>query len=170
MNPLTTHAWLIEHGPRLVLLARQWVACRADAEDVLQAAFVRFWKHRESARDPVAYLYRTVRTVAMNHHRSATRRRYHENQAAAELHHGETLFEDPADKAEQTELSESITRALESLPIEQREVVVMRTWGELSFDAIGEAVGAPSRTAQSRYRYGIESMRRFVETATEVTP
>lgn len=170
MQPPTTHAWLIEHGPRLVLLARQWVACRADAEDVLQAAFVRFWKHRETARDPVAYLYSIVRTVAMNHHRSATRRRQHEHQAAGEPHRSEALFEDPADKVEQTELSESITRALESLPIEQREVVVMRTWGQLSFDAIGEAVGVPPRTAQSRYRYGIESMRRFVATTTGVTP
>jgi len=80
------------------------------------------------------------------------------------------MFEDPADKAAQTELSERIARALESLPIEQREVVVMRTWGQLSFEAIGEAVGALPRTAQSRYRYGIESMRRFVETTTRVTP
>ena len=165
-----THGWLVEHGPRLVLLARQWVDCHADAEDVLQAALLRFWKHRDSARDPVAYLYRTLRTTAMNHRRSATRRRHHENQATMEPRRGEALFEDPAAKAEVTELSERITLALQSLPIEQREVVVMRTWGHLSFDAIGDAVGVPPRTAQSRYRYGIESMRRFVETATGVTP
>ena len=34
--------WLAHHGPVLVLLVRPWVASRADAEDVVQDAFVRF--------------------------------------------------------------------------------------------------------------------------------
>jgi RNA polymerase sigma-70 factor (ECF subfamily) len=38
-------AWFTEHGARLRLIARQWTWCGADADDVLQEAFVRFWKH-----------------------------------------------------------------------------------------------------------------------------
>ena len=39
-------AWFAEHGARLRLIARQWTRCEADADDVLQEAFVRFWKHQ----------------------------------------------------------------------------------------------------------------------------
>src|SRR6476660_5986100 len=49
--------WLEEHSPALVLLARQWVARHADARDVVQEAFVRFWRSRQRVADPAAYLY-----------------------------------------------------------------------------------------------------------------
>lgn len=48
-------AWLDEHGAALLLFARQHVRSMADAEDVLQEAFVRFWRSRHRARDPLAY-------------------------------------------------------------------------------------------------------------------
>lgn len=151
-------------------MARQWVSCHADAEDIVQAAFVRFWKHAEAARNPVAYLYRTVRNTAMNHHRSITRRRHHEDAAASQPPRREPMFADPAARAEQSELSEQVTAALDTLPIEQREVVVMRLWGQLSFDAIGEAADIPPRTAQSRYRYGIQALRQAVQSDPAVNP
>ena len=50
-------SWLDEHGAALVLFARQWTCCQADAEDVVQDAFVRFWQRSGRARDTVAYLY-----------------------------------------------------------------------------------------------------------------
>ena len=158
-----SQTWLTEHGPRLVLMARQWVPCHADAEDVVQAAFVRFWKHADQARDPAAYLYRTVRTTAMNHHRSRTRRKHHEDAAASQPRR-EPMFADPAARAEQAELGEQVASALDTLPIEQREVVVMRVWSQLSFEAIGEVAQVPTRTAQSRYRYGIEALRQVIGT------
>ncbi len=36
--------WFDRHGAALILLARSWVPNRADAEDVVQDAFVRFWR------------------------------------------------------------------------------------------------------------------------------
>lgn len=165
-----SETWLREHGPRLVLMARQWVPCHADAEDIVQTAFVRFWKHAAAARDPVAYLYRTVRNTAMNHHRSTARRRQHEDTAASQPSRREPMFADPAAHAEQAELSEQVAAALDTLPIEQREAVVMRLWGQLSFDAIGEATDTPPRTAQSRYRYGIDALRKSVPSDSAVTP
>ena len=70
------------------------------------------------------------------------------------------MFTNPADAAAQAELSERVQQALELLPIEQREVVVMRVWAQLTFEAIGQAVDIPPRTAQSRYRYGVEALRK----------
>ena len=52
-----------------------------------------------------------------------------------------------------------IEEALGSLPHEQREVVIMKLWGNLSFAQIGEALSVPANTAASRYRYALEKLR-----------
>jgi RNA polymerase sigma-70 factor (ECF subfamily) len=154
--------WVREHGPRLVLFARQWVASRADAEDVLQDAFVRFWPRRGRARDPLAYLYQCVRRTAMNWRRSAERRARHEAQADAQL-----LFRTPAEEAELAELAALAQAALEGLPVEQREIVVLRIWGQLTFRAIAQVLGIPSPTARSRYRYALAALRKRLPEETE---
>ena len=147
--------WVREHGPRLVLFARQWVASQADAEDVLQEAFVRFWPRRRRARDPVAYLYQCVRRAAMNWRRSAERRARHEAEADAQ-----PMFRTPAEEAELAELAGLAQAALEGLPVEQREIVVLRIWGQLTFKAVAEVLGIPPPTARSRYRYAMAALRK----------
>ena len=67
-------------GPGLVLFARQWVHSRADAEDIVQEAFVRFWRRQHSI-DNKALLYATVRSVAIR----ATTSGRHENLERAYL-------------------------------------------------------------------------------------
>ena len=74
--------WLARHGAALVLFARQWSPSRADAEDVVQEAFVRFWRSRERAEDPTAYLYGCVKRCAMEMLRSTSRRTRREEAAA----------------------------------------------------------------------------------------
>ena len=78
--------WLDRHGPAMLLLARQIVPVRTDAEDVVQEAFVRFWTSRGRASDPAAYLFhravaehapvnrvrRTVSRAAGSRHREST--------------------------------------------------------------------------------------------------
>lgn len=146
--------WLREHGPKLVLLARQWVDCHADAEDVVQEAFVRFWKIRDSAREPVAFLYACVRNASKNWQRGVARRKEHERQSAAE-----PLFAAADGEVLARERAELIQAALRSLPGEQREVVVLKIWGNLTFQVVSEVLSIPVGTAQSRYRYAIQAMR-----------
>ncbi len=53
---------------------------------------------------------------------------------------------------------EAIRRGLAALPVEQREVVVLRVWHEHSFRDIGTALGISTHTAASRWRYGIDKL------------
>jgi len=147
--------WLDEHGAALLLLARQYVPGRADAEDVVQEAFVRFWRARDRAVDATAFLFACVRRCALEWLRGERRRGARE-QAAALGRPGEALFE-PALFEERRRDVES---ALALLPPEQREVVVMKVWGGLTFPQIGEALAVPANTAASRYRYALEHLRR----------
>src|SRR5206468_436004 len=81
-EPRDWAAWLDRHGAALVLLARQRVGSRADAEDVVQEAFVRFWRSRQRANDPVAFLYTCVRRYALDWQRNRGRRSLREKAAA----------------------------------------------------------------------------------------
>jgi RNA polymerase sigma-70 factor (ECF subfamily) len=145
--------WLDEHGAALVLLARQWVVTQADAEDVVQEAFVRFWRTRHRVSDPVAYLYGSVKHCALDWQRARKRRaRREERVARPEV---ETLF---ASRIEHGERQVAIESALRDLPEKQREVLVMRIWGGLSFPQIAEAISISTDTAASRYRYALAKL------------
>ncbi len=146
--------WLDEHAPKLLAYARQWVGCQADAEDVFQEAFVRFWRHRTRARDSLTYLYRCVRNTAMNWRRDRDRRQRRERRE--ELARPAPI--DPAARAERAERHAIITDAVGRLPREQREIVAMKVWGEMSFDQIAEVTALPRSTAHARYRTAMRSL------------
>ena len=154
--------WLDRHGPALLLFARQWSATRADAEDAVQDGFVRFWRTRETARDLQPYLYTCFRIAAMDLGRGQRRRvRREQGTGSREV----SAFEFPA---EQRERDAAIDVALSQLPGDQREVVVMKIWGGLTFAEIGEALGVSLSTAASRYRYALTRLEQ--ELSAEVSP
>jgi RNA polymerase sigma-70 factor (ECF subfamily) len=146
--------WLDDHGSALILLAKQWLPSHADAEDVVQEAFIRFWRSRERASDPAAYLYACVKHCALDWQRGRRRRsRREEAVARPEV---ESWFTGPL---EDEERRASIAAALRDLPEEQREVLVMKIWGGLSFPQIGLALRISANTASSRYRYALAKLR-----------
>ena len=53
--------------------------------------------------------------------------------------------------------------ALSQLPTAQREVIVLKIWAELTFAQIAQALDESINTVASRYRYGIEGLRRHLE-------
>jgi RNA polymerase sigma-70 factor (ECF subfamily) len=146
--------WLDQHGAALVFFARQWVASHADAEDIVQDAFVRFWRSRERAIDPAAYLYACVRHGALDWQRHQARKLRREQAVARP--EAEPMF---CGGLEQDERRAAIAAALVGLPENQREVLVMKIWGGLSFPQIADALSIPANTAASRYRYALSTLR-----------
>lgn len=154
--------WLDRHGPAMVLLARQFTDSHADAEDVVQEAFVRFWRDgRFRAEDPTAYLFATVRRTALNHRRGTARRRQREADAGvpadAPTADADPMFGDPLVR---DEWRIRLQAALAELPSEQREVLVLRVWRGLTFQQAADTLDIPPDTAASGHRYAIAALRR----------
>jgi RNA polymerase sigma-70 factor (ECF subfamily) len=139
-----------------VLFARQFVRTSADAEDIVQDAFVRFWRKEHSIENR-GLLYATVRSVALDLLRRDARRARREANAALEVEQT-TLPQFDFDDGSQRELA----AAIDLLPVEQREVLVMKIWNELTFAEIAGALEISQNTAASRYRYALAALKKNV--------
>jgi RNA polymerase sigma-70 factor (ECF subfamily) len=158
MENVVTHedwkACFCQLAPGLVLFARQWVRTPADAEDIVQEAFVRFWRKQHSPENR-ALLFATVRSVALDLLRRDSRRARREADAFLEAEQTAAPSLD-VDSESQRALADAVGR----LPREQREVVVMKIWNELTFADIGTVLGISQNTAASRYRYALSTLKR----------
>ncbi|NUN47365.1 MAG: sigma-70 family RNA polymerase sigma factor [Candidatus Brocadiae bacterium] len=139
-----------EHGPALLLYARSLLRDVSAAEDVLQQVFVRLLeKNLPEPAEPRPYLFRAVRNGALNWRRDAPR--------DARLDAAAWFVSVPPGREEGD--GERLRAALDALPEDQREVVVMKVWGGLTFEEVADSLGIPANTAASRWRYGLEKLK-----------
>ena len=136
-------------APELILYGRALGLGHSEAEDVLQETFLALMRLAAPPENPLHYCLRAYRNAAFNLRRGFWRR------LARELE-SHRWFE-PADK--QNPAERAAMRCLEKLPVEQREVIVLKIWHEHTFEAIGELLGISPNTAAGRYRYGLQKLR-----------
>lgn len=150
MDPETLGLLVDRHNAALTLYARQW--CDTP-EDVVQDAFVALSRQKSgTVGDPKAWLFRVVRHGAINAGIAAKRRQRHETAAGERRGVFETTTEGIAD-------SESVALALAGLPESEREIIVARVWGGLTFEQIATLVGCSSSQAHRLYQNGLETLR-----------
>ena len=161
MGPEALGRLMHEQGGALVLYARQW---SSSPEDVVQEAFIKLAAQRRPPPNPVAWLYRVVRNGAISSARAEQRRRRHET-ARAER---EARWFDPEPEAELD--LQAATEGLQSLPMEEREVIVAHLWGGLTFEQIGELIHTSSSTAHRLYAVGLDRLREKLEAPCRANP
>lgn len=139
-----------QHGRALLLFATAMMGERERAQDAVQQVFLRLLQHEglRQVRDKKAYLFACVRNALLNETKAQRRN--------TELQADEAWF-DPPHKDYAAE--QNLRRALASLPQDQREVVVLHIWGDLTFTQAAELLEISPNTAASRYRYGLEKLR-----------
>jgi DNA-directed RNA polymerase specialized sigma24 family protein len=123
---------LDRHSAALVLFARQ--RCDA-AEDVVQEAFCKLATQSAPPHDPAAWLFRVVRNAALDAGKAERRRKRREAAVARPV------------------------RWFQSLPDEQREVIILRLWSDLTLDQIAAACDCSLSTAHRRFEAGIATLR-----------
>lgn len=118
-------------------------------------------RQRPAPDNPPAWLFKTVRRKALNLARSESRRATHQQQAALRR---EPWFEDAHDRRI---VVEEVEAALAQLPSLERQIVVARVWGELTFDQIAEVVDKSASSVHRHFHGALEIMAELLGEKTE---
>lgn len=161
INQADLTRWFEAHAAPLVLYARQWLD-RGRAEDVVQEIFVRLLMSSSPPANPKAWLYRAARNEAIAQWRSSRRRHQRERSAALP----EALFE-PWGASEELD---AIVRALDVLPPAEREMLVLRIWGELTLAEVSELLAMPRSTVFQRYKTALGALRKKMDPCRKTSP
>ena len=141
--------------PRLMRVAYRMLGSVADAEDVLQEAFIRWMgADRNAVREPEAFLRRTVTRLCLDQLKSARRQR--------ETYLGPWLPDPVVEQEETEDVTLPLMLALERLsPLERAAFLLHDVFG-LEFDEVGESIGrdiAACRQLAARARTHIRQAR-----------
>lgn len=144
------------HRDRMYLCALS-VTGRADlAEDAVHEAYVKLFRLAQPPRHLRAYVFRAIRNAAVDQ----VRRCGNGKPTAADL---TVLYAPPDRSSELAELNQQLIRAIAGLDADRREVVVLRLNAGLRFREIARVLGLPLGTVASRYRRGVEDLRRVLK-------
>jgi RNA polymerase sigma-70 factor (ECF subfamily) len=149
-NTAEIEALYRRHGAALLLFALAITGERSRAQDVVNHVFLNLIEKGslDRAANKKAYIFASVRHAALNEGKLRER--------TAPLDCDMAWF-DPPDRDYVGE--QNLRRALGALPDDQREVIVLHVWGELTFTQISELLCISSNTAASRYRYALAKLR-----------
>jgi RNA polymerase sigma factor (sigma-70 family) len=141
-------------GPMVLGYLRRFVP-RDEAEDVLQRVFYEVWRHRDRY-DPTRSLEAWVLGIARKRAIDQLRRRHANVVPIEELR--DIAGDDGRELAERYARASEVRGALERLSAEQREVLTLAYFGELSQSEIADRLGVPLGTVKARAFRGLRRL------------
>jgi RNA polymerase sigma-70 factor (ECF subfamily) len=157
-DPAHLESLYLQHERELWQFVRGVAGDAATADDVVQATFLKV-QAQGRAVDPASFkpwLFKVAlhEALAVRRRRTAQERAHEGWRQLARPSPGE-----PGDALQRKELVESVRRAIEELPIEQRKVLLLRMDEGRSFADIARTIGAPLGTVLTRMRLALEKLR-----------
>ncbi|MFI5196888.1 MAG: sigma-70 family RNA polymerase sigma factor [Chitinophagales bacterium] len=137
------------------------------AEDIFQDAFLKIIKTIKEGRYAeqgkfLPWAIRVAHNLCMDHFRRTRQ------QIPVTLPDGQDISclflsgDMVADGIEKRQVHDSVRKLVEDLPDEQREVVVLRIYADLSFKQISDLTGVSINTALGRMRYALINLRKLI--------
>ena len=157
------------HSRRVYANAYRILRDAAKSEDIVQDVFLRLWLHPdrfdERRGELGSYLALMARSRALDRWRTRQAREAAVDRSAAEQRVRHTDEESAAEPVMRRDRSRRMLHALDSLPGEQREAVLLAFGRGLTAQEIASAIGVPLGTAKSRVRLGLQKARSELQAA-----
>ncbi|MFI3318980.1 MAG: sigma-70 family RNA polymerase sigma factor [Rikenellaceae bacterium] len=162
---------LIErHTPRVRSYLRMMTKDVDLADDIFQETFIKAVRMIDSGRYTdngrfLSWVLRIAHNLTIDHFRSKkTSRSVNESEAGYDLLSTLHISEQPIEQQLiQQQIAADIRNLIEELPDEQRDVVKMRYFSDMSFKEIAEQTGVSINTALGRMRYALINIRKMVK-------
>lgn len=150
------------------------ISHREEAEDIAQEVFVKIWKNLakyDSRQNFEAWLFTITRNTVIDWSRkkkpilfSELKKDWGETEKdhdfASNIPDLEAL---PEELFARKELTEQLNQALEKLPANRREIVLLHLENDFSFEEIAKIVGQPMNTVKSQYRRSLLLLRQYLD-------
>lgn len=169
----TAYQGLVEkYQNRVYAMVYGMVRNTEDARDLTQEAFVKAFRNLKSFRLESSFytwLYRIAMNLAIDHTRKQKRRETKEFDEEIGTRDGDGGISDlhrsqsPRKALERKQLMSAINEALQKLPDEQRQIVVLREVQGLSYREISEVMDIPEGTVMSRLYYARKKLQKLLE-------
>jgi RNA polymerase sigma-70 factor (ECF subfamily) len=173
------HAFLQGNEPSLEVLINRYkdkiytaifmlVKDKYIAEDIFQEAFLKMIRTMREGRYSeqgkfLPWAVRVSHNLCMDYFRRV------KQQVPVTLPDGRDIAalmpfatESAADTMERRQTHDGVRRLIDELPEEQREVIILRMYGDLSFKEIADITSVSINTALGRMRYGLINLRRMI--------
>ena len=127
-------------------------------EDAVHDAFVRFTENLDKF-ELTGSLKAYLATCVTNRIRDLKRRKQNKTVSLEEDYSAALDTTEPSRTIVCNEELQQLSSALSKLSHEQREVIALRIYGQMRFNAIAKSLGISDSTVKGRFRYGINKLR-----------
>ena len=157
-------------------LAFSMLRHKQDAEDATQETFIKLWRTLPSYRFEcpiLPYVLKMTRTTVLDMQRKIARRAEHETSLTVENEAGERVEMDVADRDEgndpvahlsKMELIAQVRRAIDELPPEHREIILLKDMQGLSYEQIARTLDVEVGTVASRLARARKNLEKILKT------
>jgi RNA polymerase sigma factor (sigma-70 family) len=161
-------ALILRHKDKVYTAIFMLVRDKYLAEDLFQDAFLKMIRTMREGRYSeqgkfLPWAIRVAHNLCMDHFRRVRQ------QVPVTLPDGRDIaalfayaHESPETTLERRQTHSRVRQLIEALPEEQREVIILRMYGDMSFKEISGLTGVSINTALGRMRYGLINLRRMI--------
>jgi len=156
----------INYCPFLEKFAEGYVINKDDASDIVQSVFLSFWERKEKLRDDTNlnnYLITLTKNKCLNYIKHLKAKQTYlqiqttgVNELLLNYYALEKLNED---KLIFKELSKSIEKAIDSLPVQCREIFMMSRFENMKYHEIADKLGISVKTVEKKMSISLEILR-----------
>ena len=154
---------VVERQDWLFRFAYMRIGIREDAEDVVQEVLLsvfRRLREKTSVDSVEHYVIRAISNACTDYFRKKTPK-------VVMLDKAKEVAVNEGDRQIHEEFLR-VNRLLDSLPIEQKEIVRLKCYDDLTFRQIAELQDIPEATAKSRYRYAIIHIQQMIKKGDKI--
>jgi RNA polymerase sigma-70 factor (ECF subfamily) len=141
---------------------RRFVGSSETAKEIVQEAFLRTYRQRESVTTLRAFLFSTARNLAANEYRH---RRIMERGALGDFGDSQVKTERESPEAEllRDERNRLIQEAIDRLPPQCRAAFALRVFHECSYKEVADRLGISAKTVEKHIARGLRETHSYLK-------
>ena len=157
-----------QHRDKIFTSIYLLVKDRVLAEDIFQDTFIKVidrltkGQYNEEGKF-VHWISRIAHNLCIDHFRKSKSISFIKKADDRDIFESIHILEDSTVNIEQRQTYDRVRKMLDKLPEEQREVIILRHYADLSFAEIAKMTKCSINTALGRMRYGLLNLRKMVK-------